>query len=336
MSVALRGDPRGSVRAAVVERPRLEPLQLLLVGGALRAAVRQEATLAVSTPLGAGEVWSAQWRWESADPRLAFRLDIPARVGAPGIVRLERSWETYRFSAGTPDERRSASAVSVGGWLRPDFEEMAGARFERWSGHGDYLALTLGGALHKAQDRLALVAEGEHAIPLTGNAPYDRVRTRAAWTFPVDSWSNTWSLRLGADWTGAHTPRGLWPVAGGNLARDIPLRAHPFIVDGVLPTARTGQGVVSGGMAGDRPVATLGPVALGAGIFLDGANLSSVGDGSPGAQLYVDGGAGLRVGLAGGKGATLRVDVARGLVTDRRWGVTVGLAQPLERLRGLR
>jgi hypothetical protein len=151
---------------------------------------------------------------------------------------------------------------------------------------------------------------------------------------PADRWSNSWTLRLGADWTSAPAPRGLWSVAGGDLTRDIPLRAHALIVDNVLASARSGRAIVHGGVASDRHVATLGPVAVGAGVFLDAAQVMLRGDTTTTARYYLDGGAGLRVGLAGLESVALRMDVARGLVTDRRWGVTVGLTQVWPRRLG--
>ena len=314
------------VRSVVLERPFVEPLPQLLIVNAVRAAVRHDVLFRVSSPLGLGELWTAHWRWESADPRVALRLDIPARIGIPGIVSLERSWETFRFSDGIPGARQSASSLSFANWLRPDVEQLTGARFERWLGIGDFIALSLGGALHESHDRFLLLAESEHGIALVG-ASYDRFRTRAELALPADRWSNIWSMRLGAIWNSPHTPTGLWSVAGGSLSGDMPLRAHPSIVDGVFPAARTARGIVHGGVAGDRSVTTLGPIALGAGVFVDGANVMSPGDGSRSANFYLDGGAGMTLGLAGTKWPAFRVDVARGLVTDRRWGVSAGIVR---------
>ncbi len=322
------------LRATVVERPLVEPLPQLLLGLAVRAAVTSQATLAVSTPLGFGELWSAQWRWETADPRVAVRVEIPTRVGAPALVAFERSWETFRYSSRITDEWRSASSVSVRGWVRDDADAIASARFERWSATRDYLAVAIGGAVHEAHDRIGVQTEAEHAFPLSGNRAYDRIRTRAAWALPADRWSNAWSLRAGADWTSADAPRGLWSVAGGDLTRDIPLRAHPFIVDNRLPTSRSGQTIVHGGVAGDRQLATVGPVSVGAGLFLDAAHVMASSDSATIAQFYLDGGAGLRVGLVGLTGVAVRLDAARGLATDRRWGWSVGLTQVWPRRLG--
>jgi predicted double-glycine peptidase len=315
------------VRAVVVERPVLEPLAQIIAINAVLAAARQDVLLRVTSPLGLGEAWTAHWRWRNADPRVALRLDIPARIGVPGIVSLERSWETYRYSDGVPASRRSASTVAFTSWIRPEFEQRTGTRFERWSGIGDFVALSLGGAIHKAQDRVSLLAEVERGVAISGGPSYDRLRTRGEWTLPPDAWSNSWSMRVGGDWNGAHTPRGLWAIAGGHLSDDIPLRAHQSIVADVLPSARTARAAVLGGVAGDRSIVTVRSVALGVGVFVDAAKLMSTGDSARVARFYVDAGAGVRVSLPGAKWPALRVDVARGLVADRRWGISAGIVR---------
>ncbi len=325
------------VRAVVVERPRTVPLPELFVVGAVRALAARDATFAVNTPFGAGEQWTAYWRWESADPRVVLRLAIPARIGIPGIVSLARSWETYRYDAGALDEQRRASSFSFNGWVRPDIEHQTSVRLERWSGQRDFLAFSMAGALHRSHDRANLLAQVEHAVPLSGAASYERAKARADFTLPPDRWLNRWSMHLGADWNSAATPRGLWSIAGGNLSRDVPLRAHPFIVSGRLPALRVARTIVHGGVAGDRQVGSVGPIALGVGVFVDGANVMSRGDQTVIGSLYLDGGAGLRIGLKESKLAALRVDVARGIIADRRWGVTVGLEQmQLVRVQRLR
>ncbi len=320
------------VRGVVTERPLTEPLGPVLVISAIRAAVRQSVTLSASTPLGRGEVWAVQWRWQPAEPRVALRVAIPTRIGIPAIVRFERSWDMYRFSGSTAQEQRSSSSASLAGWLRPNYEQLLGARFERWTDVGNFAAISTSGAWHTANDQVLLLGEVEHAFPISAAKAYDRLTSRLVWTMPPDRWSNDWSMRLGADVTSANTPLGVSPIAGGNFSRDIPLRAHPIIVDNRLPSARIGRAIVHGGIAADRQLATLGRIALGAGVFVDGAQVRTAVSGAERNPLYVDAGAGLLVGLAGAKWTTLRFDVARGLVADQRWGVSVGIAQA----RGLR
>jgi hypothetical protein len=318
------------VRAAVVERPVVEPMPWLLVSGALHAVARSEVGLTVSTPLGIGETWTVQWRWESADPREALRADIPARIGLPGVVELESSWAQYHFDASVPSAQRRTATLGFSSWLNSGIETRASMRLDRWSAAGeeDFVALSLGATVHALHDRLVLLAEGENGVPLDTAAAYTALRTRVAWHSPGDPAATSWSARLGGDWTSAGAPRGLWPIAGGDIARDIPLRAHAFVVDGALPAARSAQAIVHGGVAGDRPVATLGPLNVAVGLFLDAADIMAPANGPTGAQWYLDAGAGIRIGFPGAQWGAMRIDLARGLATDPRWALSVGLEHP--------
>jgi len=314
------------VRGTVQERPRADAVPALLAGVAIDAAVRRDVSLSLFSPLGHGEQWTAQWRWQPADPRVALRLAIPTRIGVPAVFRVEQSWEQYRFSAAEPGERRTVSWANISAWMRPEFELLAGARIEQWSDRGAFVALMAGVGLHDVNDRVALLAEGEHAFSRSEARSYDRLRARAAWAPSRDRWKNLWSFRIGTEWSSAGTPRGLQPIAGGDLARDIPLRAHRFILDSRLPSARIARAIAHGGVAADRHLTRKGAISLGAGLFVDGAHLISGRNTPADPRLYLDAGAGVQIGLTGSKWAALRIDVARGLAADRRWGVIAGLA----------
>jgi hypothetical protein len=79
------------------------------------------------------------------------------------------------------------------------------------------------------------------------------------------------------------------------------------------------------GIAGDHPIARLGPLAVAAGAFLDAARtVAATGDGSPN-RWFLDGGFGLRIGIAEGQLGVIRLDLATGLAGDRRSALTIGL-----------
>ncbi len=317
------------VRAAVVERARVDPLAQLLVVEASRAVATRQIFANVSAPLGLGDLWTVHWRWRPADPRVALRVDIPTHIVAPGVMRFERSWEAFRFSDGVTDEQRSMSAASLGGWVHPAVEWRVGARYEAWSGSRAFVTATAGSAVHLADDHLSLMVDADRGVPINRSAAFHRVSSRISWELPTDMWSNTWSLRLGGDWNSAATPQGLWPIAGGGLMRAIPLRAHPLIINNRLPSSRIGQRVVHGGIAGDRQVGTVGRLQLGAGVFLDAAQVGAPARDLGRSRTYLDAGAGIIARVANVPWAAARIDLARGVTTDRRWGITAAFLQTL-------
>lgn len=321
------------LHANVVEQPVLGSLPRFVVESAVGVVFRHQVNLSIVSLLGAGERWTAQWRWESADPRKMLRLEIPARIGLPGTVTLEESWSQYHFSdaattPNAPHEEQRAASLGFEGWLSSRAEALVGARVERWATEGDFLALSVGGALHGLHDRVALIALGEAAVSPNGSGRYARLQLRAAWTSPVRPSAFRWTARLGSDWVSANAPPGLRPIAGGGPGRDIPLRAQPYITDGFLPASRTGTLILHGGVETERPLTTIGPLSVAAAFFLDGADVGTAVAATMRHERFLDGGAGLRLGLMEKSPAVLRIDLARGLLTDHRWGLSVGLQQP--------
>jgi hypothetical protein len=317
------------LRAAVAERPVVGSSTRLLVAGGLRALAQSEVRLEVATPTGAGELWTATWRWESARPEAGIRLDLPARLGFRGVLGIEGSWERYRFAldsamtGGLEEERRTA-LLSFGGWITPGIRPAVSLRFERWSRTRANLAAAVATELRAAGDRLALSLTGEYALALGTHSSYARGGTRAIWTSSTGLARFSWSLRAGVDLASVHAPLGAWPIAGANLSLVIPLRAHPETSDGRLLGTNVGRVLAHGGASADLPIRRIGPIVVATGAFLDGAEVSKSADGSGKDRFYLDAGAGLRVGIANGHLGVLRVDVARGLL-DRRSAVSVGV-----------
>jgi hypothetical protein len=183
-----------------------------------------------------------------------------------------------------------------------------------------------GGAEFRAVDnRLGVTANAGYAVPLSTQPGYMRSGVRASWTSAPGLSKRSWSTRLGFDWASNDAPLGALPAVGGNFAWAIPLRAHALAEGGLLAGRSAGRGIVHAGLAGDQPVHTVGPLVFALGVFLDGARVMDAADASVEDRFYLDGGAGVRVGIAGGQLGVLRIDVARGLVTDRQTAVTIGL-----------
>jgi hypothetical protein len=227
------------------------------------------------------------------------------------------------------DATRRSVRLGFGAWVTPGVRPSAAFRLEHWSDGKEYLAAMAGGQLRANGDRLALVASAEHAVALSGGASYSRGAVFGTWASALGLARPSWSANLGFDWASAPAPTGTWPVVGANLPWAIQLRAHPLTSAGLNPAENTGQAIIHGGLATDRPVYRLGPLVLGVGLFLDGAEIGSPLGGSSASRFYLDGGAGIRIGIADGRLGALRIDLARGLVANRRLLLTVGGQQSL-------
>ncbi len=318
------------IRANVVERPRVESLWLLAASGAVGAVARKEVEMEVASPTGGGELWTATWRWEAARPRGVFRVDMPVHAGHPGIVTVEGAWEQFRFARNAErtavfEETRRSAGLAFGGWVTPALRPLAALRLERWSGDRRHLATSVGAALEGRDDRFQMAVTAEHAFTLSAAPSYTSAGVRAAWASSLGLSRPAWSVRSGFDWAGTHAPPGTWPVAGGALPWTVPLRAHVPTDRGYLVGRTVGRGIVHAGIAGDYPLYRAGPFVLAAGLFLDAAGITRAVDESAANRFYLDGGAGLRMGVAGGQLGVIRIDLARALVTDRQFALTIGV-----------
>ncbi|MDZ4257756.1 MAG: papain-like cysteine protease family protein [Gemmatimonadales bacterium] len=322
------GDGLVELRAAVVERPLLAPAWRLAGASLIGALARSRVDLKVASPTGNGELWSALYRWETARPRVALRADLPIGLLVPGVIGMESVWERVRFALDTAtgvvvDSRRVA-AVEFGGWISPAVRPSLGVRVERWSGDRDFLVVSTGAEVHGWRERFMMTALAEQAAPLSAPSSYTRGRILAMWASSPGLSRATWSTRLGADWVSGRTPLGIWPVTGNDIAWAIPLRAEPGIGDGELRGRTAGRTILHAGLAGDHPVHRVGPFRVAVGLFLDAARVSRAADGLRDDRLYLDGGGGIRIGIADGDLGVLRIDVGSGLL-DHRSALSVGL-----------
>ena len=145
------------------------------------------------------------------------------------------------------------------------------------------------------------------------------------WTSSLGLGRAAWSTRLGVDWASPDAPLGTWPVVSGNLSWAIPLRAHSQPGGELLPGWSVGRGIIHAGLAGDHPVYRVGPLIVAAGMFLDGARVIAAADGLVNDRFYLDGGGGLRIGVADGQLGVIRIDLAKGLLDGGRVALTVGV-----------
>ncbi len=322
---------RVEMRAVVTERPVLGTAWRLLTSGGISAITKSEVAVSIASPTGAGELWTGDWRWARAYPRVAVRVSVPARLGVSGVVTVGGAWERYRFALDTArtgvfEERRHSGTVAFGGWIHPALRPFVGLGFERWSGAREYLSATAGMEFREASDRFVLMTSVARAQTVTSHPSYTQGYLRAMWAASSGLRQATWSARLGIDLTSQQAPLGAWPVASTSISSTIPLRAHSRISNGLLRSTTTGRRILHGGLSGEHPVLHAGPFILAAGLFLDGAEVMSPANGSGRSRLFLDAGGGIRIGIQDGQLGVLRVDLATGL-TDHRSALTVGLHQ---------
>jgi len=330
--VSYRPVPGGVVelQATVAERSKVPPPWWMAVTSLAGAVTQEAVALEVNNATGAGERWSARWRWERARPLASLLVEIPARLGIPGVIGLEGAREGMRVALDAQgsrvlEDRWRSVRLGFGAWLTGHVRPRLTVGLDRWSGARSYLTLQAGGELHGWDDRLRLSVTGTRAVALEGHPGWQQGGARAMWASSLGLDRAAWSARLGGDWTSSGTPLGAWPIAGGSLARSIPLRAEPSPHHDFLAGRAAGRGIVHGGLGGDVPVYRMGPLVLAVGAFLDGARVLTSADAMVRDRNYLDGGLGVRVGVAGGELGVLRVDLARGLLADRRSALTVGV-----------
>lgn len=318
------------LRVAVIERPMVDRAWRLVAAGAIRAVAQHEAGIAIASPTGAGELWTGTLRWEYARSKAALRVDLPAALGFPGVVGVEGARERFRFLLRTADtteysESLRSAVIGYGGWVTAGVRPSATLRLERWSEEREYLAASVGVELRARENRLGVDIGGGYAFPLSSHGGYTRGGARASWASSRGLSRTSWSTRIGFDWARGDAPLGVWPAAGSNFAWAIPLRAHPLSQGGLLAGASAGRGIMHAGLSGEQPIHRLGPLVLAVGVFLDAARVMDAADASEEDRFYLDGGAGLRIGIGDGQLGVLRIDLARGLVADRHTALSLGV-----------
>ena len=119
--------------------------------------------------------------------------------------------------------------------------------------------------------------------------------------------------------TGA--PLALWSGAGTGQGRDVLLRAHPLLHDGIISDGVFGRRIVHGGAEWRRWTEPHGkPIRLAPAIFVDAARAAGVLAGGD-TRAHVDAGAGLRIALPGA--GIVRIDFAHGL-RDGKSALSIG------------
>lgn len=318
-----RANGRADVTAVVLERPLFPNSPVALAAGGLRAAVDRELAIGVANISGSGELWTASWRWWTHRPRAALAFTTPAPFGGTWGVAAFDERQTYRTSDSTPDttieEARRGAHFHVSDWTRSGLRWQADAGLDRWRGIGHSVSIGLG-----AQQRLT----GDRAVvDLQTSAHAGDVRSwsaalRSEWRSRPANGGTVWIVRGGMDAAGNGAPLAMWPGAGTGQGRDVLLRAHPLLEDGVVGAGVFGRRLAHGGAEWrrwfQRPFVRLAPA-----VFVDLARAARGLEGFD-SRGHVDAGAGLRLSVTGL--GVLRVDVAKGL-RDGAIGVSAGLTR---------
>ena len=309
---------RAEVRTAVAERPLVLDGWPWAARGALGALVHEELRLELASPTGSGELLTGRWRWDGARPRLGMQLQVPVTISLPGVLRLEGAWERQRFRLGlvpgdTAVEERRTGVLEFDAWATSRLRSAVGIRLDRWAGGGSSFAGTAAGELRLADDRFVLGVSAVHAVGSGGADQFTTAGARASWRSLAGHDRTVLSGRVGLDLASDGAPLVVLPVVGTDPSEVIPLRAHRLVTDGRIAGANLGRTIVHGGLASDRTLWDLRFATLGLGLFADFAGILSS-PATPRDAFYLDAGGGLRVGIGGTGGPTLRIDLARDLL----------------------
>lgn len=343
-----RADGRADLQVAAVERPLVfgSPLEALVT--LAPALPRRELRLTAAGLVGAGETWTAAWRWEENRPAVRLEAAFPRVFGVDGRWAAGGAWDRQSFgragSGGGEDgsdaalrEDRRGGGLTFSRWATGGLRWSAGLGLDRWDDRQTFLRPSVGLEVRAADDRVAGRAEAAGWAGLgEEEEAFARGALDAAWR-PAEAEGTGWTVDLwaGAEAAAAEAPLSLWPAAGtGDRGRRL-LRAHPVLDDGVVTGEGFGRVVVHGGAEARRWLGRVGPVRIGAGAFVDLARpwdgagaLAAAGSGGDAGDpgLLADVGGGLRL-APGTDAGHLRVDAAGGLL-DEAGAVSVGWRAP--------
>jgi hypothetical protein len=314
---------RARVDAVIVERPLVPRSPVAIAALGVHALSDREAQIRVASPTGGGEVWRASWRWWEHRPRVTFGFDAPAPFGGVWGISMAGERQSYARQGSVVEESRRRLAYTVSRW------SLGSLRWEGTVGLDRILqagadtggnALALGGAAHQvfANDHAYVEAGVGY---WTGGVKTATVALRSEWRSRTANEGQIWILRGGADRAGSQAPLALWPGAGTGQGRDVLLRAHSLLDDGIVRDGVFGQGLIHGGVESRFWRQLRGkPVRLGPALFVDAARAFRGLNGTNG-TTQIDAGVGLRLAIPGS--GVLRIDLAHGL-RDGRNALSIG------------
>jgi hypothetical protein len=334
--VGYRPVPGGlaEIDAAIVERPPV-PDRASLATLAAHALTEREVLLDAAVPHGNGARWIASWRWWEARPRFGLSLLVPVAFGRSGLWRLDGFFERQSYALGQADgegivqEDRKRLALTYTDWVAADTRVALGVAFDRWNHSRDHVALSGSVEYRLAGDRVAARARGSVWPALGRTASFGTAGLGLAWRSASASASTRRVLltaRAGLDTASANAPLDTWPGADVGHARDVPLRAHPLLSDGLVRRGVFGRTLAHGGMEFEAGAFERGPGRVSLALFGDVARAGRGLAPAANTRTQVDVGFGIRLRVAG-RAETLRIDVAQGL-RDRRRAISASWRLP--------
>jgi hypothetical protein len=304
---------RAQIDAAVVERPAAPLQPAAWIGIGLGVAVDREVATSFASLTGGGELITASWRWWEHRPRLAFSIAAPApRPFGGGVWRVDASRETGTFGPLAVGETRSRAGLTIANWLTSRVRTEASLGIERFGPVADKTAaISAAVELWPVHDRLSIEARGGAWLGARDVDRFGTTSLSSRWRSSTASIGSVVLARAGVQLASSESPRLLWPGADTGHARDVLLRAHPLLDDGIIRGGVVGRRLIFGGgewrrwMRPSRSVVRIAPAA-----FVDVARARR-GFPSTDERVHLDAGAGMRIALPG-MGA-LRLDLAHGL-----------------------
>jgi hypothetical protein len=317
---------RARIDAIVLERPLLpsSPAALGVLG--LRGLTDREASIGIANPSGGGEMWRAAWRWWEHRHRVALGFDAPAPFGGVWGINVLGERQSYARAGSAFEESRRRVELTLSDWTITGL---------RWEGT---VALDRMRQARRPSGAETFAVSGAAQQRFSGDRAYAEARAgywagaASTWTFSLRSeWRSrtenegqVWIARAGGDLAASDASLALWPGAGTGQGRDVLLRAHPLLDEGIIRDGAFGRRLIHSGVESRlwlQPARK--PVRIAPAVFIDAAR-SSRGLEAVNQPWQFDAGAGIRLAVPGS--GVLRIDVAHGL-RDGRNALSIGWAK---------
>ena len=321
--LALRPLPggRAELDVALLERPRAPSGRMLVARTVAGVVAEREVAIELAGLLGRAEVLRFGGRFWRNRPAAWGSIALPAP--GSGVATLEVAWEeqSYAEPAGAVRrEQRRRASIRWHDWIAPDLRLDVTTSLDRF----DAGRVTPGLAASLDRRLLGdLVSIRGRGAAWVGPDSFQTYRLDAGWRSTTRRHERVVRLRGGVRGASRSAPLALWSGAGTGHGRDILLRAHPLLADGVIAGEVFGRSVAHAGLELESGGWRLGPTRMGALLFADWAR-GPRGNDSGRLTSQVDVGLGVRLTVPGA--GTLRLDAALGL----RGGsaVSIGLSPP--------